>query len=117
LSDTAARLFHLAAPGDWLPGAGHAPASLAREGFVHLSFAHQLEGTLRVHFAAARELELVELDPAAVADALRLEPSRGGEEFPHLYRALAAADELRRWTLVRGASGQFALPPGVPGRS
>lgn len=109
----APRLFHLARKeaweawetGDW------APPSLASEGFVHLSHAHQLEGTLAAHFVDAGPLVLAELDGEALAGArlpwrellgsggLRLEPSRGGDLFPHYYGPLPRAAVLRTWQL------------------
>jgi uncharacterized protein (DUF952 family) len=82
------------------------PASLRTEGFVHLSFARQLRGTLEVHFAAADEVLLVEVDARSVADALRLEASRGGERFPHVYRALAWSELVRWWTLARASDAE-----------
>lgn len=62
-----------------------------RDGFVHLSTAAQLEGTLARHFAGETGLVVAEV---AVSDdpALRWETSRGGALFPHLYRPLRRAD-------------------------
>jgi len=96
------RLFHLVSPAAWSraePTAPWCPPSLASEGFVHLSFAHQLAGTLAAHFAAGGELLLLEVDPAAVAPDLRLETSRGGEPFPHLFRGLERVEVLGWWPL------------------
>jgi uncharacterized protein (DUF952 family) len=59
-----------------------------RDGFIHLSTGVQLAETLRRHFAGQSDLVLVEVDPAELGDALRWEPSRGGDLFPHLYGAL-----------------------------
>lgn len=120
-----ARLFHLVRPAEWRAqrdGAGrYAPPSLAREGFVHLSFAAQLAGTLDAHFAAPGALWLLELEPRRLADALVLERSRGGALFPHLRRALEEADCLRWWALAErvapllGASAGDDRPPGRAG--
>lgn len=60
----------------------------ARDGFIHLSAAHQLEGTRRKHFAGQSDLVLLRVDAAALGEALRWELSRGGEAFPHLYGEL-----------------------------
>lgn len=62
-----------------------------RDGFIHLSSAEQVAGTLERHFAGEAGLVLAEVD---VADdrALRWELSRGGAAFPHLYRPLLWAD-------------------------
>jgi len=59
-----------------------------RDGFIHFSTGAQLDETLRRHFAGQRDLVLVELDPADLGEALRWEPSRGGDLFPHLYGPL-----------------------------
>lgn len=123
------RLFHLVTPEDWEAfrrsrSDRFAPASLAGEGFCHLSFAEQLDGTLAAHFANASALLLVEVDAASVTDALRLEPSRGGALFPHLTRAFARPELVRFWSLRRegerwdrprlGAAPAGDLPPGAP---
>lgn len=108
------RLFHLAPLEAWREherslALEWRPASLAREGFLHLSFAEQLAGTLALHFAAARALAFVELHPERVASDLRLEPARGGERFPHLYRPLRASDVRRVVAIERRAHG-WELP-------
>jgi len=68
-----------------------------RDGYIHLSAAHLLAGTLAKHFKGQTDLVLITLDAAALGDKLRWEPSRDGELFPHLYAALpaAAAREVR----------------------
>ncbi len=72
-----------------------------RDGFIHLSAAHQLAGTLAKHFKGQKDLVLITLEADALGDALKWEASRGGELFPHLYAALptAAAREVRALTL------------------
>jgi len=110
------RLFHLVPEADASelpPGGTLDVPSLAAEGFVHLSFAEQLDGTLGAHFGGAVRVALLELDPEAVTQDLRFEASRGGALFPHLYRPLdLGRDVVGRWTLERvGAS--FGLPAEV----
>ena len=63
------------------------PADRA-DGFIHLSAADQLEGTLASHFAGRSGLVLVEVDLGPLGEAVRWEKSRGGALFPHLYGAL-----------------------------
>ncbi len=60
----------------------------ARDGFIHLSAVDQVSGTLARHFAGWDDLVLVAIDSHALGDALRWEPSRGGDLFPHLYAPL-----------------------------
>jgi uncharacterized protein (DUF952 family) len=60
----------------------------ARDGFIHFSTAPQVPGTAARHFAGQTGLFLVAVDADALGDALRWEPSRNDELFPHLYGEL-----------------------------
>ncbi len=67
-----------------------APVDLA-DGYIHLSTAEQLPETLAKHFAGRTDLHLAKVDLAMLGDAVRWEPSRGGQLFPHLYGVLPLA--------------------------
>jgi uncharacterized protein (DUF952 family) len=58
------------------------------DGFIHLSDADQVEGTLERHFAGQTGLVLAEVDLGPLGEAVRWEASRGGALFPHVYGAL-----------------------------
>lgn len=64
-----------------------APVDLA-DGYIHLSTAEQLEGTIARHFAGQSCLMIAEVDLVQFGDAIRWEESRGGVLFPHLYAEL-----------------------------
>lgn len=64
-----------------------APVDLA-DGYIHLSTAEQLAGTLDKHFAGQTKLVIAEVDLNAVTDPVRWEVSRGGALFPHIYGVL-----------------------------
>jgi uncharacterized protein (DUF952 family) len=68
----------------------------ARDGFIHLSTAAQVRETAARHFAGEAGLLIVAVDTAALGDALRWEPSRGGALFPHLHGSLPMT--AVRWT-------------------
>ncbi len=70
-----------------------APVDLA-DGYIHLSAADQLQGTLDKHFAGQDGLVIVEVDLAALGDTIKWEVSRGGALFPHIYGALPMAAVL-----------------------
>ncbi len=70
------------------------PDDLA-DGFIHLSTESQLQGTLEKHFAGMSDLVIAEVE-VAQDPALRWEPSRGGQLFPHLYRPLQRTECLRQ---------------------
>ncbi|WP_207099870.1 DUF952 domain-containing protein [Paracoccus shandongensis] len=86
-----------------------APVDLA-DGFVHFSTAAQLGATLSRHFAAEGDLVLLACDPARFGDDLRWEPSRGGDLFPHLYRALRLDDIAWSRGILPGANGHDTGP-------
>lgn len=67
-----------------------APVDLA-DGYVHLSAADQVQGTLDKHFSGQTGLVLAEVDLAMLGDAVKWEVSRGGALFPHVYAALPLA--------------------------
>ena len=64
-----------------------APVDLA-DGYIHMSTADQLNGTLEKHFAGLEGLVIAEIDLSGFGDALQWEVSRGGALFPHLYAEL-----------------------------
>ncbi len=68
-----------------------APVDLA-DGYVHLSTPAQVGETIAKHFRDEDLLYVLTLDGVELGEALRWEPSRGGQDFPHLYRPLRMAD-------------------------
>jgi uncharacterized protein (DUF952 family) len=84
-----------------------------RDGFIHLSAAHQLAGTLAKHFAGQAGLMLLALDPTRLGPHLEWEASRGGALFPHLYAPLDVSALLWAEPLLLGVEGIHRLPEGV----
>jgi uncharacterized protein (DUF952 family) len=89
-------------------------AADARDGFIHFSTAAQLAGTLAKHFSGQRELLLVAVDVEALGAALKWEPSRGGDLFPHLYAALPLSAVCWTKPVPEEISGQRVLPELAP---
>jgi uncharacterized protein (DUF952 family) len=87
-----AKVYKIAARADWdaavRAGALAGAAIDLRDGYIHLSTATQARETVRLHFAGQTGLVLLRIDAAALGEALRWEPSRGGALFPHLYGPL-----------------------------
>lgn len=81
-----------------------------RDGFIHLSTAAQLTGTVDKHFAGRDDLWVAEVDLNALGDTVRWEPSRGGERFPHLYGDLPLDCVVAYSPLERDADGSVRLP-------
>ena len=59
-----------------------------RDGFIHFSLPSQVAETARKHFFGQTGLFLIAVDADALGEALRWEPSRNDELFPHLYGEL-----------------------------
>lgn len=98
-------IYHLVVADDWpgWPEAGwreYAPASLAREGFIHFSTADQVSATALRYYADVERLLLVEVDAARLdPELLRWEDLSGHGAFPHLYGPLPAqaVNSVRRY--------------------
>lgn len=86
-----------------------APVDL-EDGFIHFSTAGQLRETAARHFAGADDLLLVAVDADGLGEALRYEPSRGGDLFPHLYGSFGNRNV--RWVkpLPLGPDGRHVFP-------
>ena len=94
------RLFHLALRRDWEEAkeAGEYRVStrgrtLAEEGFLHASYAHQWQGVRDAYYADVSEpLVLLEVDPALLdVPVVEEVPAGGDEAFPHVYGPLPVA--------------------------
>jgi len=90
-----------------------APVDLA-DGFIHFSTASQVRETAAKHFRGQAGLLLVAFDDRTLGDALRYEPSRGGDLFPHLYASLDPAAALWVKPLPLGPDGQHVFPDLPP---
>jgi uncharacterized protein (DUF952 family) len=90
-----------------------APLDLT-DGFIHFSSARQVAETAAKHFPGATDQVLVAVDGAVLGAALKWEPSRGGDLFPHLYGALLM--DAVKWVkpLPLGADGRHVFPELEP---
>lgn len=86
-----------------------APVDVA-DGYIHFSTAAQARETAAKHFTGQAGLVLAAIDAAALGAALKWEPSRGGDLFPHLYADLPMS--AVRWVkdLPIGSDGLHSFP-------
>ena len=84
-----------------------------RDGFIHLSAAHQVRATAQKHFSGKADLLLVSVAEEALSPNLKWEVSRGGDLFPHVYGTLplSAISEVNPLPLVNGV---HRFPAGFP---
>jgi len=78
-----------------------------QDGYIHFSTAAQAQETAAKHFRGQADLVLVAVEAEMLGAALRWEPSRGGQLFPHLYGSLDPA-------LAKGVADAPLGADGVP---
>lgn len=107
-------VYKIVRRGEWeaarRAGAYHGSADDQRDGFIHLSAAHQLQGTVRKHFRGQSDLVLIGFRTNDLGQELRWETSRGNDLFPHLYGPLPAELVVEAHELPLGDDGVPILP-------
>jgi len=89
------------------------PADVA-DGFIHFSTADQVPETAAKHFAGETGLRLLALESESFGPAIKWEPSRGGQLFPHLYGTLGHSDVVWAKPLPNIAAGHL-FPEEISG--
>jgi uncharacterized protein (DUF952 family) len=85
------RIYHITASAAWQAAqrlVQYKHPSLESEGFIHCSYRNQLVETARVHYKDRSDLVLLCINPALLQSELKVEASRSGAQFPHLYGPL-----------------------------
>lgn len=85
------------------------------DGYIHMSTAAQLAETARRHYAGREGLVLIAIDPTALGESVRWEPSRGGDLFPHLYEPLPMTAVRAERTLAVREDGTMIFDGGATG--
>lgn len=83
--------YHITTPEQWAKFKDedfYQAESLQIEGFIHASFAAQLEETLKVHYRGVAKVLILTIDSKKLTSELVVEKSRNGEDFPHVYGAI-----------------------------
>ncbi len=108
-------IYHMCRAEEWAAaerrGAYAGSTQDAADGFIHFSTAAQIVESAARHRAGQDDLVLLAVDPQALGEALRWEPSRRGELFPHLYGVLRPEAVIWQAPLRLGPDGRHAFPP------
>lgn len=75
------------------------------DGYIHFSTRAQVEETAARYFSGVAGLLLVAVEAEGLGAALKWEPSRGGDLFPHLYGTLPTTSAARVDPLPLRADG------------
>ena len=81
-------IFHIVLPEVWdseKNKAFYEAESLTTEGFIHCSFAKQLEGVLERYYKNTSEVIILEIETDKLTSKLVNEPSTNDEIYPHIY--------------------------------
>lgn len=82
------QIYHIVTPEVWEKFKDeneYEAESLTTEGFIHCSFAEQLEGVLQRYYSGAEKVLILTIEPEKLTSKLVNEPSTGGEIYPHIY--------------------------------
>jgi uncharacterized protein (DUF952 family) len=112
------KIYKIVTAQDWMKAENAglfkgSPADM-RDGFIHFSDSHQVRATAEHYFGGQDGLVLVAADAARLGEALKWEPSRGGEDFPHLYGDLPMGAIVWTKSLPLGPDGRHRFPDEIP---
>ncbi len=85
-----------------------------RDGFIHFSNHAQVRTSTAIHRAGQAGLVLLVVSADKLGPALKWEPSRGGQLFPHLYGPLPVDAVIEAIDLPLGSDGEHQFPDGFP---
>jgi uncharacterized protein (DUF952 family) len=111
-------IYHLALAADWQAVAGGGGeyttstlgVSLTDQGFIHCSFADQVQQIADLLYAGRSDVVLLTIDPARVSAPILLEQV-GPDTFPHVYGALEATAVTAVRLLAVGPGGRLDAAP------
>jgi uncharacterized protein (DUF952 family) len=81
-------IYHIVLPDVWNVSHGqpqYSAASLETEGFIHCSFANQLDAVLDRYYRDAGDVLVLTIDTEKLTSKLIDEPSTNDEIYPHIY--------------------------------
>ena len=111
-------IYHLALEKEWREaverrepyGRSTLGKSQAEVGFIHCSFASQVETIARLIYGGRADVLLLVIDPSRVDSEIRIENLDGGnDQFPHIYGRLPIAAVVRVVTIPMREDGALDL--------
>jgi uncharacterized protein (DUF952 family) len=111
-------IYHLALEEEWREaterGGPYSRSTLGKSqtevGFIHCSFASQVETTARLIYGGREDVLLLVIDPSQVQAVIRIENLDGGRDrFPHIYGELPTNAVVRVATIPLRENGAFGF--------
>ncbi len=110
-------IYHMCRREEWrlAEAAGAYPGSSQdiADGYIHFSTAEQVAASADKHRAGQDGLVLLTADADRLGNAIKWEPARGGQLFPHLYGSLPVSAVINVSDLPLGADGRHVFPAGI----
>ena len=81
-------IYHVVLPAVWerfKTKPSYQSESLTTEGFIHCSYASQLDGVLERYYGGVGKVLILTIDTDKLLSKLVKEPSTNNELFPHIY--------------------------------
>jgi uncharacterized protein (DUF952 family) len=80
-------IYHIVMPEVWdaFDTDHYRVGSLDSEGFIHCSFADQLDGVIKRYYSGADEIVVLEIETDRLMSRVVNEPSTANEIYPHIY--------------------------------
>lgn len=80
-------IYHIVLPDIWAAFVTgiYRHASLADEGFIHCSFAGQLDGVIARYYSGEERVIVLEIESDRLMSRMIKEPSTNSEIYPHIY--------------------------------
>lgn len=108
-------IYHICRRDEWvvaaLDGRYAGSSQDQADGFIHFSAGTQVKASAARHRAGQAGLVLLAVDAGMLGAALKWEPSRGGQLFPHLYGPLPRAAVIAVHDLPLDSAGVHVFPP------
>jgi uncharacterized protein (DUF952 family) len=107
-------IFHITTRLEWeralLEGAYTAP-SLDSQGFIHCSYAHQLERVANKYYSGQAGLVILEINPKNLACPLKVEKAVDVEDdYPHIYGPVNLEAVVKVVDFTPSADLSFHIP-------
>jgi uncharacterized protein (DUF952 family) len=111
-------IYHMCRADEWVmaleSGRYNGSSQDRADGFIHFSTRDQVWTSAARHRRGQDGILLLAVDAKALGDALKWEPSRGGQLFPHLYGPLDIGAVIETTPLPLDDEGIHVFPDGFP---
>ncbi len=103
-------IYHLIPEDEWTKVSGlkhYEHMSLQEEGFIHFSFAPQIDGVIKRYYQNLNSIFILKVDVSKIQSKLKIEETPEHGSFPHLYGKLNLDAVVGVYKIQIGSDGQY----------